>query len=435
MSHFASARASNDTVLETRASRAELCLTLFLLNVFLNSGGPDILLGNVSSSSDLTSSEGSVVVQVIFILFFLAAAFIARPVAGEDWKSFLPLSMALALGWCWLSLAWATEPAIAIRRIVLLTLVVATTFSLVAAAGWERALQAYIRSVLISIPLYVLAVALLPAAVQSDLESAGAWRGLHLDKNAAGAFAANATLLMIFAAVRNGYGRKLSLLVAPLAFLMLVQSKSKTSLAVFLLAALGGIGVVLCRKSAFASYVASICIVGLIILTGLYYDQIAMALTDLTNDPTSLTGRMQIWPPLMAYLNDHLWLGSGYGSFWSIGPSSPILEHAHGYLKWLKTVPNAHNGYIEIAIQTGIIGLCIIIFSVFIQPFINIYKSNVPNPLLWLISSTVIFAIFHNLLEAIIFNKSVMPWINLLTTIAIAHNFTISTRNKPRRGS
>ena len=48
-------------------------------------------------------------------------------------------------------------------------------------------------------------------------------------------------------------------------------------------------------------------------------------------------------------------LGWGYQSFWLVGPDAPSIVDAPG---WVKTMPNAHNGYYDTMLEMGYVGLC-----------------------------------------------------------------------------
>ncbi len=67
---------------------------------------------------------------------------------------------------------------------------------------------------------------------------------------------------------------------------------------------------------------------------------------------SDLTGRGDIWIYMWQSIADHWWLGAGYASFWmGLGGPSQFIVDA---LKW--GVPNAHNGYLEVMNELGLIG-------------------------------------------------------------------------------
>ncbi len=67
----------------------------------------------------------------------------------------------------------------------------------------------------------------------------------------------------------------------------------------------------------------------------------------------SLTGRIPMWNELVPYIQQRIWLGYGFGeAFWKSPNYQPVISQAVGW-----NVPFAHNGFIEVLLGTGMIGL------------------------------------------------------------------------------
>ena len=67
---------------------------------------------------------------------------------------------------------------------------------------------------------------------------------------------------------------------------------------------------------------------------------------------SDLTGRSDIWEPLIIEIQKHWFLGIGYGAFW-LGPGSPsqpILDS----LIWIPL--QGHNGYLDLLNELGAVG-------------------------------------------------------------------------------
>ncbi len=84
-------------------------------------------------------------------------------------------------------------------------------------------------------------------------------------------------------------------------------------------------------------------------------------LSSLNKDPT-LTGRTDFWPMLIDAINQRPILGYGYHNFWQPwrgvnNPAANIITPA-GFKP-----PHAHNGFIEIALDLGYVGLSLFIIS------------------------------------------------------------------------
>ena len=78
---------------------------------------------------------------------------------------------------------------------------------------------------------------------------------------------------------------------------------------------------------------------------------------------TELTGRLPLWTVLFADLvsNNRLLVGYGYGGYWQ-AESGPAYDLLYG--TW--TPNQAHNGYLDIMLQTGVIGLLLFVPYLFI---------------------------------------------------------------------
>ena len=68
---------------------------------------------------------------------------------------------------------------------------------------------------------------------------------------------------------------------------------------------------------------------------------------------STLTGRMPLWNALVPYIQERFLLGYGFGeAFWKFEIYQQAVSQAAGW-----PVPFAHNGFIEVLLGTGIIGL------------------------------------------------------------------------------
>jgi exopolysaccharide production protein ExoQ len=65
----------------------------------------------------------------------------------------------------------------------------------------------------------------------------------------------------------------------------------------------------------------------------------------------TLSGRAFIWPVVLHYIDQRPWLGYGYESFWNPAHIDTISSE----LEW--GLREAHNGYLEVLLSTGVIGL------------------------------------------------------------------------------
>jgi O-antigen ligase len=73
-------------------------------------------------------------------------------------------------------------------------------------------------------------------------------------------------------------------------------------------------------------------------------------------DPT-LTQRTDIWSFAIRKIAERPWLGYGYEVFWGAGANSPSVREGPGFVAQM---PHAHNGYIDVVLQTGALGLVLL---------------------------------------------------------------------------
>jgi len=116
------------------------------------------------------------------------------------------------------------------------------------------------------------------------------------------------------------------------------------------------------------------------------------------NDPEALTGRVQIWSMVLAYAADHPLGGAGFGSFWNVGSDSPALGYAES---WVTAAPTAHNGYLDILAQLGVVGLVLALFSCVVLPLGRLLDDRLAGEVeSGAAAAVIIFCILHNITES-----------------------------------
>ena len=77
---------------------------------------------------------------------------------------------------------------------------------------------------------------------------------------------------------------------------------------------------------------------------------------------STFTGRKTIWDFANYEISVRPLLGWGYQSFWLVGPDAPSVLEAPG---WVKTMPNAHNGYLDSMLELGWVGYSLLLGFIF----------------------------------------------------------------------
>src|SRR6185295_2229233 len=85
-----------------------------------------------------------------------------------------------------------------------------------------------------------------------------------------------------------------------------------------------------------------------VVLYGLILNP-GVGLTEMVGRDPTLTGRTEMWAKLLDVKVDS-WFGAGYESFWT-GPRAAEISKYYGHLH------QAHNGYIEVFLDLGGVGI------------------------------------------------------------------------------
>ncbi|MFW2831117.1 O-antigen ligase family protein [Sphingomonas sp. ID0503] len=366
------------------------------------------------------TGEGSPLRQFLYLVCVLAAIASTRFWAEPRRLLAVPLTLVLALGWCWLSVTWAADPSIAVRRLVLTTLLIIAIFTAIRQAGYTATLSAARWVLITTLVANYLTVALFPSVgihQYSELLEPGLignWRGVLPQKNFAGAICSFTLLILIIDPGRIRGATRWLLVFATLFFLL--KTMSKTSMGIGLL----GLLVAAVYRSYNPAYrallipVFAVVAAGAALLTIVYFDDIIAPLSD----PGALTGRGMIWPPLLVFASDHPITGAGYGSFWNIGAvASPINQYAKG---WVTHITSGHNGYLDVLVQVGIPGLALTVFALIVVPIVRLLASTAPERQRGaLLLAMITFCAGHNMTESTLMDRDAIVQVFLLTAIAL----------------
>jgi exopolysaccharide production protein ExoQ len=191
--------------------------------------------------------------------------------------------------------------------------------------------------------------------------------GIYAQKNSAGALALYVIIVASATVVLPGavLVRLLAAALAIFGWSFLISTHAKTSIAT---AALLTIGLPFLAhllpgstryKSLVIGFVVTIVALALFgqYICGLSYEQIGQAIFgDLT-----FTNRTYIWNALYPEIALHPWTGTGFGSFWATGQLLNPISAARPdeFFMDPSVINEAHNGYIDITLQAGYVGLAL----------------------------------------------------------------------------
>lgn len=251
-------------------------------------------------------------------------------------------------------------------------------------------------------------------------EHEGALRGIFSHKNGFGDKMVLATLIFLIQLLdkKSKNNSWLLWIYIFLALICVVLSKSGNALLglVIMLTLFFIARILRSRYEIMISAFLSFAIVGLAGMTWFSSNE-AVFFAAIGEDAT-LTGRTEIWQYVWDQIQQRPWLGYGYKGFWhNLDGASSYVNLAYGPYG-NNGIPHAHNGFLEILLATGVLGL-----SVFLIGYlINLVKSialvrqsrdmETFWPLLYLT-----YTIVSNLVENPIKSFDNMSWVLYSSTI------------------
>jgi O-antigen ligase len=402
----------------SRSLTAEIAFVALLLVLFvgLTPFAPPAEPLSVAASAP---APGDTIRQILFLAIFFPVVLAAALARGWDTLSIVPPALLAMLAWCFLSVFWSEVPDITLRRAALAAIMVVSTMASVELIGasrafflWRVVLGAILVVNWLSIPLIATAMHL-PGDADPGL--IGDWRGLYAQKNTAGAVCVMTALLFLFS--RNGRSNWIGWLMAAAATGFLVMTRSKTSLVLFPVALLSGALYRLCWRDGLSRAIflcgALLALAITATIAILNWETISAIL----HDPAGLTGRAEIWQAILAYMRDHPFLGAGFGTIAHTGALSPLHNYTNAI--WVEAIADSHNGYLQILITTGGIGLALSLVSMVADPLRRFWPLEPARTgFKALLFALFVFVLLHNFLETDFLESDNSAWFAFLVVLA-----------------
>ena len=385
-------------------------------------------------------SSGNAIIQLQWgSLFLLAGVLALRRFERfqEVMAQVSPFLLALLI-YCLLNAFWSVQPGVTVKKGVQLAGMVLIGVALqLQGLDHGRWLRLMSGTMLLLLVASVLAVGLIPdtaieyATAGNDAWVGGAWRGITDQKNSYGVMTAFTVMTLVsLYATHPQRGMPTLLLLVLLVFcgLNLVMSKSTTSLLVT------GLGVgcfALFRwKYVADEFVVSRVLIVVVALLLVYlhvlyvvqgrlptWDEFFKPVADLLGKRTDISGRFDIWDMVLDEIENHPWLGVGYGAFW-LGKGSA----SQAIIDKMYWVPfQAHNGYLDIFNELGLVGL--VLFAAFlIHHLVTLYRlSRYDASEAAFHGAVIVVILVHNLTES-----SLLRGVNFLAMLVVYSSIAVS---------
>lgn len=402
-----------------RLVRDFLFLAAFLLSWFTVSPFPDL-----SDPQAVTSGTGGDLLgQVSAVLLTGALAAFAFFKRRQLVPRAITLPLVLTFAAFAVSAMHSSYPDVAGRRLVLAGFnVFQASVVLLLPYGREHFARLLTVAAIIVLAACYFGVALLPqlsihqATDIAEPALAGDWRGFFTHKNGAGAGMALLIFIAIF--IYRAWNRLAGVLIAVFAgiFLYFTHSKSPTNLLPVVLLLSYLVPRLRSALLALGLIVGVPLVLNLLSVGSVMFGPIHNLIAHLMSDPT-YTGRDEIWQFALDHVAQRPLFGFGFESFWGM----PDLVADWNYLEsWGYRASDAHNGYLNIAVTTGLVGLSLALWWMVAQPFADFRRAlarGADRPLTILFLQIWLFTLCLGCYESVFFAGGSGMW--FLTLMAI----------------
>jgi O-antigen ligase len=317
------------------------------------------------------SEAGNIANQAAYLS--MAAAVTALLALSIGFRALSPLrrrSYVLLVAWLCLTSVISGNVDLSIRRLLLTLLVCYLASAMLVLPMSIRQFGAILATAAITILVLCYGGLLLAPELSihgaNDIlepQHAGAWRGLFLHKNGAGAAMAILTYVGLF--VAGVSSRSVGGAIAVLAAVFLFNTDAKTSVALMpVVLLLSYAGLHLRRRWSLALItLGPLALICVFTIGSVMVEPVAALVGKLMADPT-FTGRTGIWGFAVEHIQQRPWLGSGFQAFWK----SAAVQYSTLDTNGPEQLGSEHNSYLDIALTTGVPGLVLTLVCVIVLP-------------------------------------------------------------------
>lgn len=338
-------------------------------------------------------ATSNIINQVAFTFIFLTACFSLIP----KWSEFVMLIkrekfLTIFLLWGLLTISWSDYGFVSFKRYfqyITTFLVSASIFFHLDSSEDTLKFFKYLSAAFIILSL--LSIFTIPGAQ----DRGGNWKGLAPHKNLLGPISLLTLIIMIYQFIRSNLkGRIIYGLLVVISLMLIIGCKSSTTL--FTLLFIIGILLALYLDKLFEpiglgktiSLLTIFTISGLAIFIIISAPEILSDVFGKTGKDVTLTGRTDLWADIWIEISKHFWLGCGFQGYWVV--NSPHIEELYAIYVWIPI--QAHNGYLDVLNEVGMIGLTLFIVTIF-NYFLNARKLKGAHIWKWFVIVAIVFNI------------------------------------------
>lgn len=404
---------------------------LLLVLVRLQTGAADSTAARANIAAAV--GEGDSLKQISYLVFFGLFLFMYFIVLGARRLKCVSVYQYLVLAWIFVSCSWALAPAISFRRAILLCIVFMSLAIAIETLGIRRTIRAIYTTMAIIVVASLLSVGLSKATSaqlfkfaihpgdEADPSIIGAWRGVMIHKNTAGGVSGMAVIVFFHYAINRRKWYDWAILLLAVAFL--IGTKSKTSAGFLLPVIFAGLTFRTLWRGPRGRILWTFSFVTILACSVLLGWALEDRIQAVFNNPMAFTGRTTIWKVALAEIGSHPFFGAGYSSFWAAGRTSDLYHLMTN--PFLEFILHSHNGFLEVAVSSGLIGLGLALVASVIVPLSQGFKWNgLDIELRSLLISMLLFGICENILETQLYTKDREIWIMLCASVLLLQQLT-----------
>jgi exopolysaccharide production protein ExoQ len=394
--------------------------TFVVLSLFFFSQGLFSLFINVEELDLNPDASSEVLRTAAFVIYLITAGLLAyrwqetyRAIAKNKWILFL---MVLSI----VSIFWSSVPDIALKKVI--SLLGTTLFGIYLGAHYDFDRQVRFMGGVFGLSVvlsFVYGLGFPEYGIMNTNAIVGAWKGIYLHKSALGENMFLSFLMLYFFSELNPKYNIWGKITCALSVTLLVLSNSSTSTIslMFIFVLLNLLKHVSLRsKPAIAGLFFSLM---LLVVAQLVLIFNLNGFLDASSKDITISGRTPLWETMWEFIQSKVWLGYGYGSFFS-------PEHFETQILWKEHTwgpSHAHNGYIQLWASLGVVGLVVFVGGY----FYNLGRSLVSylmfkNPRDLYIFSFLLYTVIFNLTEVSFLSTNHLTWV-----ISVAYIYSLSS--------
>jgi O-antigen ligase len=140
---------------------------------------------------------------------------------------------------------------------------------------------------------------------------------------------------------------------------------------------------------------------------------------------TKLTGRLPLWETLLPEIGERPWRGAGFAAFWTPDNQRAIELLAE------KSAVSAHNGYFEELLNTGVVGLAILLTFCLYTMVVGVRQARRGDPFGWLAFVFVVLYLLLHLPNAVVQEALQVPFMIILAICGLMANKSMTGASTP----